>query len=187
MIILALLLMVIFGLNGVVTAGSDLNIDNKYLDENGQEINSAEVGDIVTYEIDVVNDGDEPAEDVSVETSDKSYSSIDWDFISEEISQGSFDHDKYIWDIGTITAGATESLVQKWKVMSAGSEVWQENLYEGDNFIATTIDTFMTKNQSKPSNVQGKTVAMQTTGTPFALLVLAMFMVLSGLAATWKK
>jgi hypothetical protein len=185
--IIAFIAIVVLGLSGAASAATDLSVDNKYLDEDGNEIDSAEVGDIVTYEVDVTNSGDEDATDVTDSLGSDTTSDIDWELIDEKITQGEIDEDTGDWIIGTVVAGSTESLIQKLKVLSAGSELYQEDLYEGDTLVDSSSASIVTKNASgNNGTVKAKTVGMQTTGVPIVPLALAMIMVIGGLAYTRK-
>jgi hypothetical protein len=184
--IIAFIAIVVLGLSGAASAATDLSVDNKYLDEEGNEIDSAEVGDIVTYQVDVSNDGDTDAEDVKDSLGSDTTSDIDWELIDEEITQGEIDESTGDWIIGTVTVGSTESLIQKLKVLSTGSELYQEDLYEGDTLVDSSSATFVATKASGNGTVKAKTVGMQATGIPFVPLALAIIMVVGGLAYTRK-
>jgi hypothetical protein len=184
--ILAFMAMVVFGLCGAASAAEDLSVDNKYLDEEGNEIDTTEVGDIVVYQVDVSNDGDEDAEDVTDVVGEDTTSTIDFDLLDEFVTQGEINPDTGDWVIGTVQAGETESLIQKLEVKSTGSELFQEDLYQGETLVDSSVATLVSEEPSPEPVVQGKTVAMQTTGIPFAPLAVALFMVIGGLAYTRK-
>jgi hypothetical protein len=175
-------------MSGLASAASDLKIDNKYLDENGQEISSAQVGDVVTYEIDVSNEGDTAAQNVEQNSGDQTTSNIDWDAEKPEVSQGKivgYETEDWYWDIGTLQSGATAILLQKIIPLSTGSEVYYENVYENDIIVATSAAAFAVTSPS--TKVKAKTVGMQSTGGPFVPLIFALVLVLGGFVVSKKQ
>jgi uncharacterized repeat protein (TIGR01451 family) len=155
-----------------------------------KEVNDTKpvVGDTLEYLLTVNNLGPDAATGVSV--TEPLASGLQ--FLSAVASQGTYDPDTGIWDIGTLANGESATLTINALVETAGEIVNEANVQ------ALAYDPNLSNNQAsqtieaqaesvEPEPVEAATVAMQKTGVPIAFMVLAVLLMLGGIVIPKRK
>jgi hypothetical protein len=187
------------------TVSAEATIDTYYINEDGDEITTAQVNDNIEYLAEVQNDGTQ-VDDATVMIDVNSniywgnyaaYESLDggttW---TENPSSVTRVGDVITWDIGTLAADQLAILNFHGTMLNAGVETLTATVYDGETVMDSSVATLTV---TEPATAQGastvaasssstgSTVPMQETGTPLALLALAFGLVSTGLVYSKKQ
>ncbi len=182
------------------TVAAEPTADSWFVDDQDNEITSAQVGDDVEYLAWVTND-ENPETDVSAEVeinSDVAWGepygySVSWDggatWVDDDPSVTRIGNVNY-WDIGDLAANQEVVLNFYGRLLNAGSEEYIITLFDAqgvpiDESVATLLVTAPTTSPQAAAET-GRTVGMQTTGSPVGILLLAFGLITAGLAYSKK-
>lgn len=202
------LVLVVAAFTGTALAAP--TIETTYMDEDGFDITTAEVGDDVEYFAGVYGDGVEPASELTVEmtvTSD-----VDWDFDSYYVSWDGGTSwveddpsvtvtrtddegwgDSAIWHINNLAADQAVMFNVHGTVLSTGFETTLADLVGpnqqryGRSVATLNVNEPEPKPEPKNASASSNTVGMQETGSPLGFAGLAIALLSAGLIYARKQ
>lgn len=197
----ALFFVLLVAFSGAVSGVA--TVDTYYTDANGNNITTAKVGDTVNVMYDVQNDATPVADavldaewvnDMDWSEDESVYVSLDggvtWTQDPTSVTWG--EDDTFTWDIGLLSAN--QLAILRWPGIpdEAGSEVMTALLYDGDVLMDSDVASLIVNSPTPTPTPQaaagsGKTVGMQTTGSPVGILLLAFALISVGLVYSKKK
>lgn len=206
------LVLVVVAFIGTVAATP--TIESTYMDEDGNDITTAQVGDTVEFFVGVYADPqDQTISNLRVDMTVSS--DIKWDFDSYAVSwdggntwndndasvtiQSTDDQgwgDSAIWNIATLQNDQAVMFKVRGKVLSAGSESTTSNLVslsearQGSTIGTSAASLTVTEPSTEPepeTNTTTTTVGMQKTGSPVGFAALAIALISAGLIYTKKE